>query len=84
MGVELQDGEAPPLGLPRRIRLTLAPIGGAATRVTMVEDFSDGPLLWARSKINDVALHWRNRESLRRLSDLATRRVAQDQRAAQE
>jgi hypothetical protein len=59
-----------------RVRLTLTPVGTTATRVTMVEDFHDGPLLWLRNKVNDVALHYRNRESLRRLGDLAVRRAA--------
>ena len=64
-----------PLG-EARVRMTLTPVGGSATRVTMVEDFAEGPLHWVRTKINDLALHWRNRESLRRLADLATRRTS--------
>jgi uncharacterized protein YndB with AHSA1/START domain len=57
-----------------RVHLTLTPIGASATRVTMVEDFPEGPLRWLHTRVNDVALHWRNKESLRRLADLATRR----------
>lgn len=57
------------------VRLVLAPIGGAATRITMTEDFDEGPLSWAHTKVNDYALHLRNRESLRRLADLAARRA---------
>jgi Polyketide cyclase / dehydrase and lipid transport len=63
-----------PLG-EAKVRLTLVPVGAASTRVTMAEDFEQGPLHWIRTKVNDLALHWRNKESLRRLGDLATRRV---------
>jgi uncharacterized protein YndB with AHSA1/START domain len=63
-----------PLG-EARVRLTLAPIGDAATRVTMVEEFTGGSLRGLRTKINDLVLHRRNVESLRRLADLATRRA---------
>ena len=61
------------------VRLTLEPSGAGATRVTMAEDFEAGPLLFLRNKINDLVLHRRNAESLRRLSDIATRDKA-DQR----
>ena len=57
------------------VRLILTPIGAAATRVTMDEEFAQGPLHWARTKIHDLALHQRNKESLRRLGDLAVRRA---------
>jgi hypothetical protein len=63
-----------PLGA-GRVRFDLTPVGEAATRVTMTEEFTEGPLQWVNTKINDVALHLRNRESLRRLADLAVRRV---------
>ena len=56
-------------------RIVLDRVGPNATRVTMYEQFTEGPLLGLRNKINDVFLHFRNRESLRRLSDLATRRT---------
>jgi hypothetical protein len=56
------------------IELTELP-DGAHTRVTISEDFAAGPLNWVRTKINDLALHGRNRESLRRLADFATRRA---------
>ena len=62
-----------PLGA-GQVRFSLEPVGAAATRITMVEQFTDGPLLGLRNKINDVALHLRNRESLRRLADLAVNR----------
>jgi len=69
-----------PLGA-GHVRLTLTPDGAGATRVTMVEDFVEGPLRWVRTKINDLVLHRRNRESLRRLADLAVRRTPSVKRA---
>jgi hypothetical protein len=59
-----------------RVRLVLSPIGDSQTRVTMIEYFPEGPLQAIQNRLNDIALHWRNRESLRRLADLATRRAA--------
>jgi uncharacterized protein YndB with AHSA1/START domain len=64
-----------PLGQ-ARVRLLLEPLGPSATRVTMEEEFEAGPLLALRNKINDLVLHRRNIESLRRLSDIATRQKA--------
>jgi uncharacterized protein YndB with AHSA1/START domain len=55
------------------VKIDLEPQGPATTRVKMHEDFHAGPLQWVRNKVNDLALHRRNIESLRRLSDLATR-----------
>jgi hypothetical protein len=55
------------------VRMDLVPLGAAATRVVMHEDFHSGPLQWTRNKINDLVLYRRNIESLRRLSDIATR-----------
>jgi uncharacterized protein YndB with AHSA1/START domain len=55
------------------IKIVLEPVGVSATKVTMHEDFNAGPLLWVRNKINDLVLHRRNIESLRRLADIATR-----------
>jgi uncharacterized protein YndB with AHSA1/START domain len=57
-----------------RVRFGLTPIGASQTRVTMIEHFPEGPLQWLQNRVNDIALHWRNKESLRRLADLATRR----------
>jgi uncharacterized protein YndB with AHSA1/START domain len=57
------------------VRVTLAPAGAGRTRVRLEEDFHAGPLRWLRTKVNDLALHYRNRESLRRLGDLAVRRA---------
>ncbi|WP_030437564.1 SRPBCC family protein [Actinoplanes subtropicus] len=53
------------------VHLELAPVDGDNTRVTMYEDFHAGPLHWAKNKINDLALHGRNTEALRRLGELA-------------
>ncbi len=55
------------------IRFVLEPVGTNATRITMEEEFEAGPLLALRNKVNDLVLHRRNIESLRRLADIATR-----------
>jgi uncharacterized protein YndB with AHSA1/START domain len=62
-----------PLGA-ATVHLELEPWGVAATRVTMHEDFHAGPLAWTKNKLNDLALHGRNVEALRRLADLAEQR----------
>ena len=49
------------------------PAGGSV--VGFREDITGGPLVAARNKINDLLLHRRNAESLRRLADLAARRA---------
>ncbi|MFF5180993.1 SRPBCC domain-containing protein [Micromonospora sp. NPDC000316] len=60
------------------VAFTLEPVdGGAATRVRIGEDFAAGPLRWIRTKVNDLVLHLRNRETLNRLSDIATRQKGQ-------
>ena len=59
-----------------QVRLTLEPVSPGRTRVTMSEQFTQGPLLAARNKLNDLLLHYRNREALRRLADIATGRRA--------
>jgi hypothetical protein len=61
-----------PLGS-ARVAISLAPVGTTSTRVTIEEDFEAGPLLFVRNKINDLLLHRRNVESLRRLADIAER-----------
>lgn len=58
------------------VSFTLTPEGDSSTRVSLAEDFAAGPLRWVRNKVNDVVLHRRNSETLRRLSDIATRRNA--------
>ncbi|MGX6601093.1 SRPBCC family protein [Micromonosporaceae bacterium Da 78-11] len=54
------------------VDIRLEPVGGD-TRVTMAEDFERGPLILLRNKLNDLVLHRRNIESLRRLADIAER-----------
>jgi hypothetical protein len=53
--------------------MDLEPVGTTATRVTLAEEFEAGPLRTLRNKINDVVLHRRNIEALRRLADIAER-----------
>lgn len=53
------------------VDIRLAASGENATRVTLQEDFEQGPLRWVQNKMNDLILHKRNVESLRRLADLA-------------
>lgn len=55
------------------VAFALEPLEGGRTRVTIGEDFAAGPLRWVRTKLNDLVLHLRNRETLARLSDIATR-----------
>ncbi|MFG1872967.1 SRPBCC family protein [Micromonospora arborensis] len=55
------------------VAFTLQPVDGGATRVRLGEDFASGPLHWIRTKANDLVLHLRNRETLDRLADIATR-----------
>jgi uncharacterized protein YndB with AHSA1/START domain len=55
------------------VDIRLEPVGDRSTRVTMQEDFEQGPLRWVRNKVNDLVLHQRNVESLRRLADIAER-----------
>jgi len=54
------------------VRILLEPDGGG-TRIVMEEDFEAGPLRFVRNKINDLVLHRRNIESLRRLNDIVLR-----------
>jgi uncharacterized protein YndB with AHSA1/START domain len=56
------------------VRMTLAEVGPGQTRVRMDERLEAGPLRWALTKAQDVVLHFRNREALRRLGDLAVGR----------
>ncbi|MGH3658367.1 MAG: SRPBCC family protein [Micromonosporaceae bacterium] len=56
------------------VTITLSPAGDDRTRITIHEDFDQGPLRWARTKVNDLVLHYRNVESLHRLADLAAGR----------
>ncbi len=63
-----------PLG-EARVSITLTEVAPDVTRVRLAEDFAQGPLRWVRTKLNDLVLHYRNRESLRRLADLAVQRT---------
>jgi uncharacterized protein YndB with AHSA1/START domain len=55
------------------VDIRLEPVDGGRTRVLMYENFERGPLLGLRNKLNDLLLHRRNVEALRRLADLAER-----------
>lgn len=57
------------------VTITLEEQGPRRTLVGIHEDFQRGALWWLRTAVNDLALHYRNRESLRRLGDLARRRA---------
>jgi len=48
---------------------------GAGARIRMEEDVASGPARLTPSFIRTPALHWRNRESLRRLAWLCERRT---------
>lgn len=61
------------------VDIRLEPVGERATRVVMLEEFRQGPLRWLQNKVNDLLLHRRNVESLRRLADIAERAPATDQ-----
>jgi uncharacterized protein YndB with AHSA1/START domain len=61
-----------PLG-EARVELTWQPTPTGRTRVVMTEEFTGGPLLALRNKLNDVLLHQRNAEALCRLADLTRR-----------
>jgi len=56
------------------LELTLTPVHGHETQLTMTEELVSGPMRGMRRRVDDVMLYWRGRESLRRLSDLAVSR----------
>ncbi|MBG0568268.1 SRPBCC family protein [Actinoplanes aureus] len=62
------------------VDIRLEPIGDSATRVVIYEEFAEGPLRWARNKVNDLILHRRNIETLHRLADIAERSQAPSSR----
>jgi uncharacterized protein YndB with AHSA1/START domain len=64
-----------PLG-EAEVIMTLTEVSPGHTKVTIHEDFTAGPARWLRTKLNDLILHRRNVESLRRLSDVATRQTS--------
>jgi uncharacterized protein YndB with AHSA1/START domain len=55
------------------VDIRLEPVGADRTRVVMYENIRSGPLLALRNKVNDLVLHRRNAESLRRLAHIAER-----------
>ena len=55
---------------------TLIPHGPDATRVVIDEDVAKGPLYYVRNKLNDLLIHGRNKETLRRLADIVEHRPA--------
>jgi uncharacterized protein YndB with AHSA1/START domain len=63
-----------PLGV-ATVTLRLRPDAPDRTTVTMMEEFAAGPLQWIQTKINDLLLHQRNKEALRRLSDIVVGRA---------
>ncbi|SBT39551.1 SRPBCC family protein [Micromonospora narathiwatensis] len=56
------------------VSFTLDPLDGGRTRIRIGEDFVAGPLHRICNWLNDVVLRLRNKETLNRLSDIATRR----------
>jgi uncharacterized protein YndB with AHSA1/START domain len=57
------------------VAIDLIPRSDNTTRVVLKEQITGGPAIAARNKVNDVVFHFRNVEALRRLADLAERRV---------
>lgn len=55
-------------------KFTLDPLDEQATRVTLQEQLTEGPLLGMRNRVGDALLHFRNTEVLQRLADLAEHR----------
>jgi uncharacterized protein YndB with AHSA1/START domain len=56
------------------VTVRLRPVNAGRTKVTLGEDFDRGPLRWLLIRVNDMLLHRRNEESLRRLENLAIHR----------
>ncbi|HIW61686.1 MAG TPA: SRPBCC domain-containing protein [Candidatus Stackebrandtia excrementipullorum] len=56
------------------VTLQLSEISDTKTRLTLEEHPKAGPLQGMRVKLNDLVLHKRNVESVRRLADIAERR----------
>jgi hypothetical protein len=56
-----------------RVDLTWQPTSSGRTRVVMTEQFTKGPALALRNKVNDLLLNRRNVEALDRLADLTRR-----------
>lgn len=56
------------------VTIRLQPVNAGRTRVALAEDFDRGPLRWMLTRVNDLLLHRRNAQALRRLEDLAIHR----------
>jgi hypothetical protein len=64
-----------------RVVIRCVPVAQGGTEVTMEERGTSGPAALVPAKVQDVALHLRNAEALRRLDDLAVHREAARHRA---
>lgn len=62
-----------PLG-EAKVDIVIEPVGPDTTKVTIYEDFEAGPLHVLKNKLNDLLLHGRNVETLRRLAEIAERK----------
>lgn len=60
------------------VTIRLEPVG-ADTRVVIEEDALSGPARLVPKILRDLALRWRNTETLRRLAYLAERRASRDE-----
>jgi Polyketide cyclase / dehydrase and lipid transport len=59
--------------------MSLTPLNERQTKVVLREDFAPGPMRRLSTKLNDMLLHIRNEEALRRLEDLAVRRAGREE-----
>ncbi|GAA2511472.1 SRPBCC family protein [Pilimelia columellifera] len=66
------------------VTIRLEPLPDGRTLVVISEHFVAGPLQWVQNKINDLVMHRRNVEGLRRLADIVERRPAALGRAARD
>ncbi len=57
-----------------RVRITLVPLGNTDTEIRMAEGFEKGPARLLPAAVQAALLKPRNKESLRRLADIATGR----------
>ncbi|MEV4619116.1 SRPBCC family protein [Asanoa sp. NPDC049573] len=55
------------------VRITLTDADAGGTRIVLEEQFTGGPLLAVRNRVNDMVLSRRNAESLRRLANIVER-----------
>lgn len=63
--------------------VTLTPLSERQTKVILREGFAAGKVRQLSTKLNDVLLHVRNEEALRRLEDLAIRRAGHEPAASE-